>query len=50
MRIVLKESHLENLEGYLRRVSHPQLQEYGRHWSHEQVANMFKPSEETVKR
>lgn len=31
-------------------ISHPESEEYGKHWSAERVAGVFKPSEESVKR
>ncbi|KAI0357925.1 subtilisin-like protein [Trametes cingulata] len=44
----LVQSNLENLEAYLLDVSHPDSPNYSKHWTPEQVADAFRPSQEAV--
>ena len=48
VRIGLTQSNLESAEDYLMGVSHPESENYGKHWSSEQVTDAFKPSDDTV--
>ncbi|KAL9608371.1 MAG: hypothetical protein Q9167_006785 [Letrouitia subvulpina] len=48
MRIALAQSNLEKAEEYLLEVSHPDSPNFGKHWTHEQIANKFAPSQESV--
>ena len=47
-RIALKQSNLEHGYDYLMDVPHPKSSNYGRHWTAEEVRQMFSPSRETV--
>ncbi|PWN44753.1 subtilisin-like protein [Ceraceosorus guamensis] len=48
MRIALKQSNMENLDALLSAVSDPNSEQYGKHWTPEQVHEHFAPSDETV--
>ncbi|OBZ66378.1 Aorsin [Grifola frondosa] len=48
LRIGLVQSNLHNIEAYLLDVSHPDSPNYGNHWNAAQVADTFRPSNETV--
>lgn len=48
LRIGLKQSNLHHLEDLLLSISLPESPSYGQHWTPEQVADYFAPSEETV--
>lgn len=48
IRIGLAQQNLDELEETLMSVSHPESAKYGQHWSPEQVAKYFAPSESTV--
>lgn len=48
LRIGLKQSNLHHLEDLLLSISHPESPSYGQHWTPEEVADYFAPSEETV--
>ena len=48
MRIALTQSNLDKLESYLMDVSHPDSENFGKHWTPEQVADTFAPSTETI--
>lgn len=48
LRIALSQANLEHGHEYLLSVSHPTSPNYGRHWTAEEVANAFSPSEETT--
>ncbi|KAI4161597.1 MAG: hypothetical protein LQ342_004738 [Letrouitia transgressa] len=48
MRIALAQSNLEKAEEYLLEVSNPDSLNFGKHWTHEQIANKFAPSQESV--
>lgn len=48
MRIALTQSNLDKAEEFLSDVSHPDSPNFGKHWSHEEIANKFAPSAETV--
>jgi tripeptidyl-peptidase-1 len=48
LRIGLAQQNLHELEETLMSVAHPESQTYGQHWSAEQVAQHFAPSEATV--
>ncbi|KAI9711335.1 MAG: hypothetical protein M1820_002322 [Bogoriella megaspora] len=50
MRIGLSQSNLDRGMEYLMDVSHPSSPNYGKHWTTEQVADAFAPSEETIER
>ncbi|POW04279.1 hypothetical protein PSHT_11314 [Puccinia striiformis] len=45
----LKQSNLHTLHDELMKVSHPDSQNYGSHWSPEQVREYFSPSEEAIR-
>jgi tripeptidyl-peptidase-1 len=45
----MKQSNLHKLEEHLMAVSDPDSDNYGKHWSHKQIAETFAPSESTVK-
>lgn len=49
MKIALTQSNLDNADEFLMDVSHPDSPNYGKHWTHEQIANKFAPSSESVK-
>ena len=44
----LTQSNLENLDAYLLDVSDPTSHNYGKHWTAEQVAETFRPSQDSV--
>ena len=48
VRIALAQSNLDDGEHLLLDVSNPQSPNYGKHWTAEEVAEYFKPSDETV--
>ncbi|KAL8821248.1 MAG: hypothetical protein Q9223_000673 [Gallowayella weberi] len=48
MRIALTQSNLDKADDFLMDVSHPDSPNYGKHWTHEDIANKFAPSAETV--
>ncbi|KAL8803632.1 MAG: hypothetical protein Q9182_003047 [Xanthomendoza sp. 2 TL-2023] len=48
MRIALTQSNLDKADEFLMDVSHPASPNYGKHWTHEDIANKFAPSAETV--
>ncbi|KAL8986875.1 MAG: hypothetical protein Q9177_003869 [Variospora cf. flavescens] len=48
MKIALTQSNLDNAEEFLMDVSHPDSPNFGKHWTHEQIANKFAPSWESV--
>ncbi|KAL8737578.1 MAG: hypothetical protein Q9181_001556 [Wetmoreana brouardii] len=48
MRIALTQSNLDKAEEFLMDVSHPDSPNFGKHWTHEEIANKFAPSSETV--
>ncbi|KAH9844650.1 Pro-kumamolisin, activation domain [Teratosphaeria destructans] len=48
MRIGLKQRNLDRAWDWLREVSSPDYPTYGQHWTPEQVADAFAPSEETI--
>ncbi|KAL6299946.1 peptidase S8/S53 domain-containing protein [Sparassis latifolia] len=48
LRIGLSQSNLDNLEALLLDVSHPESPNFGKHWSAKQVADTFRPSQETI--
>ncbi|TVY86452.1 Aorsin, partial [Lachnellula willkommii] len=48
VRIGLTQTNLENGYGHLMDVSHPDSPNFGKHWTAEQVHEMFAPSKETV--
>lgn len=48
MRIALTQANLHKGDEFLMDVSHPDSENYGKHWSAKEVAEMFAPSEETV--
>jgi tripeptidyl-peptidase-1 len=47
IRIALSQSNLDQLHDHLMRVSEPTSEEYGQHWTVEQVRKTFAPSETT---
>ncbi|GAB7357268.1 hypothetical protein MBLNU459_g8240t2 [Dothideomycetes sp. NU459] len=49
MRIALKQRNIERGYELLNEVSHPDSAKYGQHWTVEKVAEMFSPSDESVK-
>ena len=48
MRIGLAQSNLDNAHSYLMDVSDPHSPNFGKHYSAEEVAELFKPSDETL--
>ncbi|KAL8935586.1 MAG: hypothetical protein Q9216_005353 [Gyalolechia sp. 2 TL-2023] len=48
MRIALTQSNLDKADEFLMEVSHPESSNFGKHWTHEEIANKFAPSSETV--
>lgn len=46
--IGLVQSNLENLDAYLMDVAHPDSPNYSKHWTPTEVANVFRPSAESV--
>ncbi|TGO42774.1 hypothetical protein BHYA_0005g00390 [Botrytis hyacinthi] len=48
VRIGLSQGNLEKGHDFLMDVSHPKSSNYGKHWTAEQVHEMFAPSEETI--
>ncbi|KAL8714417.1 MAG: hypothetical protein Q9220_001750 [cf. Caloplaca sp. 1 TL-2023] len=48
MKIALTQSNLDKAEEFLLDVSHPDSPNFGKHWTHEDIANKFAPSAETV--
>lgn len=48
MRIALVQTNLDKAEEYLLSVSDPTSENYGKHWSAKEIANTFKPSNETL--
>jgi len=49
IRIAMKQSNLHKLEEHLMAVSDPESTDYGKHWSHEQIAETFAPSKSTMR-
>lgn len=49
VKIGLKQANIDRLEEFLDSVAHPQSSQYGQHWTPEQVAKTFAPTDETVK-
>lgn len=47
MRIALTQSNLDQADDFLLDVSHPESPNFGKHWTHEEIANKFAPSPET---
>lgn len=43
IRIALKQQNLEHAEKYIMDVSHPESDNFGKHWSPEQVMKTFRP-------
>ena len=43
MRVALKQSNLERGAEFLSDVSHPKSENYGKHWTPKQIADMFAP-------
>ena len=48
MRIGLTQTNLDKADQFLSDVSHPDSPNFGKHWTHEEIANKFAPSGETV--
>ena len=48
LRIGLKQRNLERAEEFMHAISNPRSDTYGQHWSPEQVANMFAPTETAI--
>ncbi|OCH90820.1 subtilisin-like protein [Obba rivulosa] len=48
LRIGLAQPNLHLIESFLNDVSHPDSPNYGKHWSAAEVAEMFRPSDETL--
>lgn len=49
VKIGLKQANIDRLEEFLNSVAHPQSSQYGQHWTPEQVAKTFAPTDKTVK-
>ena len=48
LKITLAQSNLDRLEAYLLDVSDPESENYGKHWTAGQVAEAFRPSQDSV--
>jgi tripeptidyl-peptidase-1 len=48
MSIALRQSHIDDLDDYLMKVSSPASKDYGKHWSHTEIADTFAPSQNTI--
>jgi tripeptidyl-peptidase-1 len=48
LKIGLKQSNIDKLHDHLLDVSHPDSENYGKHWTPEEVKAYFRPSEESV--
>ena len=48
LRIGLKQRNLERAEEFMHAISNPRSDTYGQHWSPEQVADMFAPTETAI--
>ena len=48
MGIALRQSHIDELDDYLMRVSSPESKDYGKHWSYTEIAETFAPSQHTI--
>ncbi|KAJ6494306.1 subtilisin-like protein [Mycena sanguinolenta] len=48
LRFTLAQSNVDSLDSLLLDVADPQSPNYGKHWSHAQVEEVFRPSSETV--
>ncbi|KAJ6483985.1 subtilisin-like protein [Mycena sanguinolenta] len=48
LKFSLAQSNVDKLETFLLDIADPRSPNYGRHWSHEQVKQTFRPSTETV--
>ena len=48
LKIALTQENLHKLDEYLNTVSHPESADFGKHWTPEQVADAFRPSEKTT--
>ncbi|KAI3340166.1 peptidase S8/S53 domain-containing protein [Ustulina deusta] len=48
LRFALKQSNLERAEEYMREVSHPASENFGRFWTPQEVISTFAPSEEAL--
>lgn len=48
VRIGLTQSNLDNAHEHLFDVANPDSSDYGKHWSSDQVIEMFKPADETI--
>ncbi|CZR57887.1 related to tripeptidyl-peptidase I [Phialocephala subalpina] len=49
MRIALKQSEIHNLDSHLMRISTPDSNDYGKHWSYEKIVDTFAPSQDTIR-
>lgn len=49
VRIALTQNNLDNAEQYLMDVSHPDSPNYGKHWTAQEVADVFAPSDITIR-
>ncbi|KAG9594897.1 subtilisin-like protein, partial [Aureobasidium melanogenum] len=48
MKIALTQRNLDRAAEYLHEVSHPESSKYGQHWTAQEVADHFAPSDETI--
>jgi tripeptidyl-peptidase-1 len=48
VRIGLAQQNLHRAEEFINQVAHPESKEYGKHWSAQEVADMFAPAPESV--
>ena len=48
MRIGLKQSNLDKADDFIHDISDPHSPNYGKHWTSEEVINVFQPSDDTV--
>lgn len=48
LRVALTQPNLDNIESLLLDVSHPESPNYGQHWSAAKVAEMFRPTSESI--
>ena len=48
MRIGLKQDNLDKAPAWLMDVAHPASENYGKHWTIDEIIDAFKPSDQTV--
>ncbi|OHE99804.1 Pro-kumamolisin [Colletotrichum orchidophilum] len=48
VRIGLAQSNLDRANEFMNDVAHPDSLNYGKHWTHDEIANMFAPTQESI--